>query len=78
MGLADERSDDEDEEDETEGEQTGKKMLEGPKEADGRMGTQPVVLVNGKPVEGEEAEKAKANGEAEVVRRSTREKRKDR
>ena len=78
VGLADERSDDEDEGDETEGEQTGKKLLEGTKEADGRLGTQPVVLLNGKPVEGQVAENAKANGEAEVVRRSTREKKKNR
>jgi len=43
------------------------------------MGTQPVVLLNGKPVEGDAAEEKKANGAAEVVRRrSKREKRKDR
>ena len=60
------------------GEANGKTLIEGEMVADGRVGTRPVVLVNGKPVEGEVAERAKANGEADVVRRSTREKKKDR
>lgn len=77
VGLADERSDDEEEEEEEmEGGQTGKKMLEGEKEAEHQAGTQPIVLVNGKPVEGKGSETAEANGGAEVMRRGTRESRK--
>jgi very-long-chain ceramide synthase len=68
VGLSDERSDDEEEdEEETEGEQMGQKMLDGKTE-------KPALLVNGKPLGQEE----KANGEGDVLRRSTRERKKDR
>jgi acyl-CoA-dependent ceramide synthase len=68
VGLSDERSDDEEEEEEeTEGDGEKKEMLEGEKEG-------PTVLLNGKPVE----EKANGSGEGELLRRSTREKKKDR
>jgi acyl-CoA-dependent ceramide synthase len=67
VGLSDDRSDDEEEDEETEGEQMGRKMLEGETK-------KPALLVNGKPVGQEET----ANGEGDVLRRSTREKKKDR
>jgi acyl-CoA-dependent ceramide synthase len=67
VGLSDERSDDEEEDEETEGDAEQKKMPDGMKES-------PTVLVNGKPVE----EKANGSGEGEQLRRSTREKKKDR
>ena len=68
VGLSDERSDDEEEdEEETEGEPMGRKMLEGETK-------KPALLVNGEPLGTEE----KANGEGDVLRRSTRERKKDR
>ena len=68
VGLSDERSDDEEEdEEETEGESTDRKMLEGETK-------KPALLVNGKPLGLEE----NANGEGDVLRRSTRERKKDR
>jgi acyl-CoA-dependent ceramide synthase len=67
VGLSDERSDDEEEDDETEGDAEQNKMLDGTKES-------PTVLLNGKPVE----EKANGSGAGELLRRSTREKKKDR
>jgi very-long-chain ceramide synthase len=68
VGLSDERSDDEEEdEEEAEGEQMGQKMLDGKTK-------NPALLVNGEPL-GQEEE---ANGEGDVLRRSTRERKKDR
>jgi hypothetical protein len=69
VGLSDERSDDEEEEDEeeTEREPMGQKVLEGETK-------KPALLVNGEPLGPEE----KANGEGDVLRRSTRERKKDR
>lgn len=67
VGLSDERSDDEEEDEETEGDAEQNKTLDGMKEG-------PTVLLNGEPVE----EKANGSGEGELLRRSTREKKKDR
>jgi acyl-CoA-dependent ceramide synthase len=69
VGLADERSDneEEDEEEEMEGEQMNRKVLE-------EETKKPALLVNGKPL-GQEKE---ANGEGDVPRQSTKERKKDR
>lgn len=74
VGLSDERSDDEDEEEETEEDQMGKMQQGHGENKILKREEGPTVLVNGKPVE----EKANDSGEGEVLRRSTREKKKDR